>query len=106
MNKPWMIALLSLIPGLGFWVLGQRRRAVGMFILFGAIAFMFYLFVRETVWKPLVDFSSYIFWFVWIGQGVFAMDTANLVHGAKLRNSLFRDEFCTNQNLSKFSRTL
>lgn len=75
MQSPFVVGLLSIIPGLGFFVLGQPKRGLGAIgIMFGL--FVFALFVPSEF---LGKMSFQFFILAWIGQIYYAVQTANLL---------------------------
>ncbi len=74
MRSPFVVGLLSIIPGLGFVALGQWRRALGSFgVVFGL--FVAFLFVPEGF---LVDLFFNFAIFSWFGQIFWALQTVRL----------------------------
>ena len=71
-HSPLTIGFASIIPGLGFWLLGQRQRSmiVGL-IVFGFLSVSF-LFLG----KPIGQLSAQVFQLAWLAQLVFAVQIA------------------------------
>jgi predicted DNA-binding antitoxin AbrB/MazE fold protein len=80
MYLPWIVGLVSIVPGLGFWLISQRRRGIGAMILVVGSFIIYYLAQRFSWWQPLVQFFRYVAFTLWIGQMVFAADTARLIN--------------------------
>jgi hypothetical protein len=80
MYTPWLVGLVSIIPGLGFWLIHQRRRALGAIILVIGFFVIYYLASHFSWWQPLIQFFRYVAFTLWVGQMVFAADTARLIN--------------------------
>jgi hypothetical protein len=80
MYIPWLVGLVSIIPGFGFWLIHQRRRALGAMILVVGFFVIYYLAAHFSWWQPLIQFFRYVVFTLWIGQMVFAADTARLIN--------------------------
>ncbi len=79
MQSPFTIGVLSIIPGLGFFVLGQLKRGVGIIgTLIGL--FTFSLFIPSEF---LSELSFQLFLITWIGQIYYAVQTAKLLKKQK-----------------------
>lgn len=75
MQSPFVVGLLSVIPGLGFFVLGQPKRGFGAIgIIIGL--FIFGLFVPSQFFSQL---SFQFFILAWVGQIYYAVQTAKLI---------------------------
>lgn len=75
MQSPFAVGVLSIIPGLGFFVLGQPKRGFGVIGIIVGL-FIFGLFVPN---KLLSQISLQLFFLAWIGQIYYAVQTANLI---------------------------
>ena len=79
MNQPWLIGIASLIPGLGFWLMGQRQRAAQAFAAVMLAGIIAYVFSQVAPTPPLREASWNILYFAWIMQGYLAVGTARLL---------------------------
>ena len=75
MQSPFVVGLLSIIPGLGFFVLGQPKRGIGIIGIVGG------LFLLANFFS--IDFFSDLSIIAWIGQIYYAVQTANLLKRQK-----------------------
>lgn len=76
MRKPQIIALASIIPGLGFWLLGQHRRAAQAFIITLLGAVVAYA-VHQATSIPLLQAASLgAFLIPWAVQAQWAANSA------------------------------
>jgi hypothetical protein len=72
MRNPLIVAVASLIPGLGFAIQSRMREAVISFILVIGLLFMYLV----APWDIVYQTSCGLLAFVWIGQGFLAFDSA------------------------------
>jgi hypothetical protein len=72
MRSPWIVALASFIPGLGFAIQSKMREAAISFVVVMAMLFVFVLAPWEIVSRASCDLLG----LVWIGQGYLAFDAA------------------------------
>lgn len=72
MKSPWVVALLSLFPGLGFLVLGKVRNAVVAFGLFVLLA-GYWLFIPPGLFADLIFNLAFLCWLI---QIVYAFQVA------------------------------
>ena len=64
MKKPWVIGLLSVVPGLGLIVLGEVRQGLGVMDIVALLAFL----VEFAPWE-IVNAASCVLGFVaWVSQ--------------------------------------
>ena len=79
MQSPFAIGVLSIVPGLGFFVLGQSKRGIGTIgIIIGL--FTFGLFIPSEFLSQL---GFQLFFIAWISQIYYAVQTANLLKKQK-----------------------
>lgn len=69
MKKPWVVGLLSIIPGLGFLILGKTRQGLMIFLLIGAAVFFAWL----SPWENLTISIATLALIAWITQGYYAV---------------------------------
>ncbi len=74
MDSPILISIASIIPGLGLWLLGERRQAINAAILVLGSLFVALL----SPWETISIVSQFIFIILWILQGVHACYDARL----------------------------
>jgi hypothetical protein len=74
MQSPLIIGFLSIIPGLGFFVLGQPRR--GFSVIGIILGLMIVLLFIPVIF--LIQLSLYTLIVVWVGQIYYAVQTANV----------------------------
>lgn len=79
MQSPFMIGLLSIVPGLGFFVLGKPRRGFGVIGILFTLLFIF-LYTRGDF---ITQVSFSLFFLVWIGQIILAAQSARLLKRQK-----------------------
>lgn len=75
MQSPFVIGLLSIIPGLGFFVLGKPRRGFGVIGIILVLLFVF-LFIPGDFMTQL---SFNLLWLAWVFQIVLAAQSARLI---------------------------
>ena len=75
MQSPFVVGVLSIIPGLGFFVLGQPKRGISAIGIIVGL-FIFGLFVPSEL---LSQISLQLFVVAWIGEIYYAVQTANLL---------------------------
>lgn len=75
MYPPLVIAVVSIVPGLGFWLIGQRRRAV-----LAAAVVVVPLIIIFSPWETVARASRSIAFVAWIAQMYIAADTAKLLN--------------------------
>ena len=75
MKSPFMIGLLSIVPGLGFFVLGKPRRGFWVIGILFSLLFIF-LFTRSEF---ITSISFSLILIVWIGQIILASQSARLL---------------------------
>ncbi len=64
MKKPWQVGILSIFPGLGFWVLGKFRQGMIAFVI---VAFL--VFIGVVIPIEDITISAYTLAFVaWLSQ--------------------------------------
>ena len=101
MISPKIIGIASIIPGLGFWLLGQYRRSIGAFILT-----IFFLITAITLSLYLRGPISNNFWYivimVWVGQIYFSVDTAKFLKKHSTKNRQI--EISNQQGMTKNER--
>lgn len=74
MQSPFVIGVASIVPGLGFILLAKYRSAVNSFFIVVGL-FVAGLFIASGIWSDIfIEFSALI----WIGQIVYAVQTANI----------------------------
>lgn len=74
MQSPFLIGLLSIIPGLGFFVLGKPRRGFWVIGILATLLFIFLFIPGEFITQLSFQFIL----LVWIGQIVLAAQSARL----------------------------
>lgn len=74
MQSPFLIGLLSIIPGLGFFVLGKPRRGFWVIGIFLTLLFIFLFIPGDFITQVSFQFIL----LVWIGQIVLAAQSARL----------------------------
>jgi hypothetical protein len=72
MTDPRIVALASMVPGLGFAIQAKYRQAVTTILLFGALVLVF----LYAPWEWLYQLSCTFLMLAWIGQGYLAYDGA------------------------------
>jgi hypothetical protein len=72
MRNPWVVALASFIPGLGFAIQSKMREAAISFLVVVGILFLYLL----APWEIVYQTSCGLLVVVWIGQGYLAFDVA------------------------------
>jgi len=80
MRRPQIIAVASIIPGLGFWLLGQHRRAAQAFIITLLGAVVAYAVHQATSIPLLQAVGLSVFFFLWYIQGLWATNSARLLN--------------------------
>jgi hypothetical protein len=70
--NPWIVALASLVPGLGFAIQAKMREAVLSFALVAGLFVVYFL----APWEIIYQVSCGLIFMAWIGQGYFAFNTA------------------------------
>jgi hypothetical protein len=66
MRSPVVVQIASIIPGLGLWIVGKRREAVIVALLFSACV-VFFLFSPWDTISQLAFFAGIMLWAVQIG---------------------------------------
>jgi len=69
MKKPWVVGLASIIPGLGYIILGKTRQGLILFLLIGASVFFAWL----SPWENLTITIATLVLIAWITQGYYAV---------------------------------
>ena len=75
MQSPFLIGLLSIIPGLGFFVLGKPRRGFGVIGILLVLLIMFLFIPGDFITQ--ISFQMAIL--VWVGQIYLAAQSAKLI---------------------------
>jgi hypothetical protein len=70
MRNPWVVALASFIPGLGFAIQSKMKEAAISFLLVVAMLFLYLL----APWEVVYQTSCGLLAFVWIAQGYLAFE--------------------------------
>ena len=70
MNSVLTIGVASIMPGLGFWLLGQRQRAVIIGLVVLSLFVVFLIVPSRLTWL--------VFLGAWVSQIYYAIDTAQL----------------------------
>jgi hypothetical protein len=70
-KKPWVIGLLSVVPGLGLIVLGEVRQGLGVMAIMAFLAFL----VEFAPWE-IVNAASCVLGFAWVSQLYYAVIVA------------------------------
>jgi hypothetical protein len=79
MIQPWVISISSIVPGLGFLLLGQRRRAVQALASVLAAGLVSYGFSRIAPTQPLRELSWSVLYITWFVQIFNSLSTARLI---------------------------
>lgn len=69
MRKPWVVGLASIIPGLGYIILGKTRQGLILFLLIGVSIFFAWL----SPWENLTITIATLVLIAWITQGYYAV---------------------------------
>jgi hypothetical protein len=72
MRNPWIVALVSFVPGLGFAIQARMREAAVSFLLVVGLLIVYLL----APWEIVYQTSCGLLALLWIGQGYLAFDTA------------------------------
>jgi len=70
MKKPWVVGVLSIIPGLGFWVLGKIRPGFIVSIITSGFGILGYL---TSPWENLSITFYTLALIAWVSQGYYAI---------------------------------
>ena len=93
-HSPLIIGFASIIPGLGFWLLGQRQRSVVVgTIVLGLLSISLIFFG-----KPIGQFFAQFFQLAWLAQLVFA------IHIARTNQKQLKGEIQAPQPTTQFHK--
>jgi len=93
-HSPLTIGIASIIPGLGFWLLGQRQRS----IVVGSIVLGLLSISLIFLGTPIGQFSAQFFQLAWLAQLVFAIQIA------RTNQKQFKSEIQAPQTIAQFRR--
>jgi hypothetical protein len=81
MYKEWLVLLLSIIPGLGYWYIGKKKIAISIFL------FIVLLVLIVLVSPIFIEFDYSIIIFLWYSQLCLVYQSVHLI------NKQFRDDY-------------